>query len=356
MAKPAPSSEPRPPDVQKIVLGALILVFAVMFILWFSNFFLDKPILGFGEVEFFGRQAAPIAATAPMTWKLVPSLAPMAVAHTIAPPATASKIERLEQIEPGLFRVSYLSDSTVVYGLLGVPDKVPAPALVVCHPSDSPYTTGLHTRDTVKFLASNGVLAFAPDYRGWGPSGGQKGNEVRDVWNALASLRACPEARADRLGLIGFSMGGGVAARAAVADTGLALLILYYPQLLGTVEQLRAALRYGQVEPGSGQVAAVVDAGHRAQADAAEMEYVIRMISPIYHLRDFHGRVALFHGDKDEIVSPGQSDALYKELKAQGKDVSIKNYPELSHAFANSVENPSQADLLEVIKRFSAGQ
>jgi dienelactone hydrolase len=335
-----------------IALASLYFVLVVFW--WFNN--KNKPLFGVGAVEGFGRMNPPVAATAPMTWRLTPMLGSMAVHHVVSPPPASSAIEKLEKLEDGaagaaVWRVQYLSDSTVVYGILGLPSGGrPSPAVVVCHPSDTPYTTGYHTRDTVKRLAEMGVVAFAPDYRGWGPSSGARGNEVRDVWNALASLRKMPGVRLDRMGLIGFSMGGGIAARAAAGDTDLALLVLYYPQMLGSVDELISIERYGQAEPGQGALQQFLNEAAQAQADLQEKIYALRMISPIYHLRDLRGRVALFHGVKDNVVSVRQSEGLEKELKRLGKPVQFERIPELSHAFANSIENPSKAKFEAVIR------
>lgn len=341
--------------LQRGLLYALAGLYLVLVIFWWTNN-RNKPLFGLGAIEGFNRMPPPVAATGPMTWRITSQLGSMAVQHVISPAAVASRIEQLEKIEDGangssVYRVSYLSDSTVVYGLLGLPaGNNPRPAVVVCHPSDSPYQTGLHTRDTVKRLAELGVIAFAPDYRGWGPSGGSKGNEVRDVWNALASLRALPGVKLDRIGVIGYSMGGGIAARAAAGDTDLALLVLYYPQMFGSVDELISIQRYGQAEPGQGALRQFLNEADQAQADINEKIYALKMISPIYHLSDLRGRVVLFHGAKDNVVSIRQSEGMEKELKRLGKVVQFERYPELSHAFANSIENPSKAKFEAVIK------
>lgn len=352
-----PVSKPAATDLtptQKMLLMGLAAIYMILFILWWANN-RNKPILGIGAVEGFNRMPQPVAAEAPMTWRFAPSLAQLAVPHVIEPPAAASPITRLEKIADGangstLYRASYVSDSVTVFGVLGVPSRTPSPAVVVCHPSDSPYTTGLHTEDTVKWLAELGVMAFAPDYRGYGPSGGQRGNEVRDVWNALASLRADANVRPDKIGLIGYSMGGGIAATAAAADTNLALLVLYYAQMRGSVEELQSGVRYGQFDRGSGGVRELIREAHSAGADPAEMEYALRMISPIYHLREFSGRVVLFHGEEDQVVSIRQSQGLVSEFHRLDKPIKLYSYKGLSHAFANSIENKSKPDLEAVVR------
>lgn len=340
--------------LQKGLLGALAALYLILLIFWVANN-MNKPIFGVGAVEGFYRMAQPVAAEAPMTWVYAPGYAPLAVLHEINPQASVSKITVLEKLMSGangaeVYRASYLSDSVVVYGILGRPAVRPAPAIVVCHPSDSPYQTGLHTQDSVRFLAELGVIAFAPDYRGWGPSGGARGNEVRDVWNALATLRADPDVNATKIGLLGFSMGGGIAARAVAADTAIALLALYYPQMQGSLDELYGAMEFSQFDPGSQGIRRFIEEGKKAGADERELEYTLRMISPIYHLGGFKGRTALFHGAKDDIVSVRQSEALERELRAAGSTVGLWVYDEASHAFANSIENVSKQQLETVVR------
>lgn len=344
---------------EKAGVAILAITFAGLFVLWFSNYWLEAPILGIGEVENWGWHYRPVAAEAPMTWRITQGFIPMAVKKRIDPPAIPSAIRRIKAIESSpratLYLAEYLSDSQVVYGVLGVPSgQGPWPGAVVCHPSDDNYTSGFHTQDTIKFLAEMGVYAFSTDYRGWGKSEGGRGNEVRDVWNATASMRADPSVKPEKIALVGYSMGGGIAARAAAADTGVSLLVLYYAQMFGSIDELRAALSYGEIGPGQNGIRQLVSTARSAQCDQREMEYVIRMISPIYHLNRFKGAVAIFHGRQDNVVSMRQSEALYGELRKQGNDVSIKDYP-LSHAFANSIENPSKKDLEAVIQKHLLG-
>jgi dipeptidyl aminopeptidase/acylaminoacyl peptidase len=81
-----------------------------------------------------------------------------------------------------------------------------------------------------------------------------------------------------------------------------------------------------------------------------EMEYALKMISPIYHLRDFPGRVALFHGDQDEVISVKQSEGLSLEFGRLGRPIDFWREPNLKHAFANSIENPSRDRLAEIVR------
>ncbi|RMH57268.1 MAG: alpha/beta fold hydrolase [Candidatus Hydrogenedentota bacterium] len=344
------------PPWKVAALGAVALTYLTLFVLWLANV-LNHPILGIGAVEWFGRQPAPVAARGNMTWVLAPRLGNQAVKYRLDRPLSTTPFTILKtrsQSKDGsrVLEISYRSDSEKVYGILGVPaGDGPFPALVVCHPSDKPYTTGLHTEDTVKWLAENGILSVAPDYRGWGRSEGKRGNEVRDVLNALESLKRDERVDPKRLGLVGYSMGGGIALRASILDPSLKVTVLYYPQMFGSLEEFREIV--AGIDPGrasNGVKNLAVEASKR-RADKAEVEYIIRMISPIYHTEVVPGLVAVFHGENDNIVSIKQSRALVQERTRRKLPVEFHSYPMLGHAFANSIENPSREDFKAVLDR-----
>ncbi|MBL4889520.1 MAG: dienelactone hydrolase family protein [Candidatus Lindowbacteria bacterium] len=340
---------------QRMLLVGVAATYLVLFGAWFSNVWLGSPLLGMGDVEDFGRQYEATAAHADMTWRIAPGMGHMSVNHRINPPASASKITRVKQIEKGkssvVYLVKYESDSQTVYGVLGVPNgEGPWPTALLCHPSDDNYTSGFHTQDTVKHLSEMGVYSLSIDYRGWGKSEGSRGNEVRDVWNALATLRQDPNVVPSKIALIGYSMGGGIAARAAAADTNIAALVLFYAQMQGSIEELRNALEFGEVAPGSGGVVQIIQQAAQAGADKKEMEYLIKMISPIYHLRNLKAPVYLFHGERDAVVNVLQSEALQGERRNDGLPVELFLYNK-DHAFANSIENDSKRDFSDIIRK-----
>lgn len=116
----------------------------------------------------------------------------------------------------------------------------PRPAVVVVYGTrgmNAPF--GDSIRGFAKKLAASGCTALIPDYfKGTGTpaSTGGAGDLVvmaavppsRDTWVAtigdcLASAAARPDVRADRLGLLGFSLGGHVTLRAAKRPGGNAV-------------------------------------------------------------------------------------------------------------------------------------
>lgn len=77
-----------------------------------------------------------------------------------------------------------------------------------------------------------GVLAF--DFRGYGKSGGERGNvlpreQVSDIRNAVTWLQSAPEIDPDRIAVVGSSLGGSVAIMAAADDQRIKVCVAGCP-------------------------------------------------------------------------------------------------------------------------------
>src|SRR5258708_24846714 len=133
--------------------------------------------------------------------------------------------------------VSYKSGEETVSGFLARPEgKGPFPAVVVIQ-----EWWGLNdwVKDQARALAKEGYVALAVDlYRGKVAAQQEEAHQLmmgappdrilRDLKAALAFLRARAEVKKDRLGSIGWRMGGRWSLALAVADPGLAAVRAYY--------------------------------------------------------------------------------------------------------------------------------
>ena len=115
-------------------------------------------------------------------------------------------------------------DGPALDAVLEIPGsgEVPVPCIVICHPH--PLYGGDRHSNVVRALAEGalavGVAALSFDFRGVGASEGSHDGgrgERDDARAALAAAAAAPEVDASRIGLAGYSFGGGVAS-AVVAD------------------------------------------------------------------------------------------------------------------------------------------
>ncbi|MFQ5817940.1 MAG: dienelactone hydrolase family protein [Terriglobia bacterium] len=194
--------------------------------------------------------------------------------------------------------VSYASGDETVQGYLARPeDKGPFPAIVVIH-----EWWGLN--DQIKSLAEkfagNGYVALAVDlYRGRVATDRGEARElsrglprdraVRDLKAAVSYLRARRDVHGDRIGSIGWCMGGGYSLALALNQADLAAAVIYYG----------------------------------------------RLVTEAASLRRLNARVIGFFGEEDRGIPVASVRQFESQARALGKSVTVHIYPGASHAFAN---------------------
>lgn len=197
--------------------------------------------------------------------------------------------------------VQYKSGSETITGFLAVPaGKGPFPALVVIH-----EWWGLNdqTRAEARKFAELGYVALAVDlYRGHVATDRDEAHElsrglpedraVRDLLAAFDYLAARPDVRADRIGSIGWCMGGGYSLQLALNQPKLAATVIYYGRLV---------------------------------TDPATLK---KIKAPI---------LGLF-GEEDRGITPDSVREFEKALKKLNHPAEIHLYPGAGHAFANPTQ------------------
>lgn len=117
--------------------------------------------------------------------------------------------------------MTFFSEGLRLDGDLHSPGGGPAPALVVL--SGYQGLKGIHPARFARALVPAGFVCLAFDYRGFGASEGPRGRlvpqeQVEDARAAVAFLAAQPEVDPDRIGVLGWALGGGVAIAASADD------------------------------------------------------------------------------------------------------------------------------------------
>jgi carboxymethylenebutenolidase len=174
--------------------------------------------------------------------------------------------------------------------------------------------------------ASQGYVALAVDlYRGKVADNPDMAHElmrglpqdqgVRDLVAGVKYLEGRKDVKRDRIGAVGWCMGGGYALQLAIAEPGLKAV----------------AINYGALATDKDQLAKI------------------------------HAAVLGNFGGQDNGIPPDAVHAFEAAMKSLGKQVDVKIYPDAGHAF----ENPNNktgyrpedaADALGRIDRFLAGQ
>src|SRR3954451_3993633 len=199
--------------------------------------------------------------------------------------------------------VTYKSgDETVRGELYTPPGKGPFPALIVIH-----EWWGLNdwVKEQGSKLADQGYVALAVDlYRGKVAKTPDEAHEImrgvpedrakRDLHAAFQYLGSQSNVKKDRIGAIGWCMGGGYALDVALQESTLAAVVINYGHLATDTEALK------------------------------------KINAPI---------LGLF-GAQDRGITPDDVHKFEAALKQLGKKVEIKIYDDAGHAF----ENPNNKD------------
>ncbi|MGP0097106.1 MAG: dienelactone hydrolase family protein [Terriglobales bacterium] len=194
--------------------------------------------------------------------------------------------------------VSYKSGDETVHGILYSPaGKGPFPGLIVIH-----EYWGLNdwVKEQAGKLADQGYVALAIDlYRGKVADNPEMAHELmrgvpedrakRDLGAAYDYLASQANVKKDRMGAIGWCMGGGYALDVALEEPHLA--------------------------------AAVINYGHLA-TDPAELT---KINAPI---------LGLF-GGQDRGITPEDVKKFQEAMERLGKKIEVKIYPDAGHAFEN---------------------
>jgi carboxymethylenebutenolidase len=181
-----------------------------------------------------------------------------------------SQAAQVEPNDPAILthNVTYEGKAGPVSGYLVRPMKAGQyPGLIVIHEN-----RGLddHVRDVARRFAKEGYVALAPDFlsRQGGtmkanPKGGGLPNirelapsqgVVEDAEAGIRYLRVLPDVRRDRMGVVGFCWGGGMAFITATQIPQLKAVVVYYgasPSPLELVKDIQAPVlaNYGEKDP-----------------------------------------------------------------------------------------------------------
>jgi carboxymethylenebutenolidase len=209
---------------------------------------------------------------------------------------TAQSKLSLKSIGPQ--NVSFSSGTETVHGILYRPQGVgPFPAIVVIH-----EWWGLNdwVKQQAQMFAEHGYVTLAVDlYRGQVATDPEMAHElmralpqdrgVRYLSSGVAYLKTLKYVRADRIGAVGWCMGGGFAFQLAIAEPTLRAV----------------AINYGALD-----------------TDPAQ-------------LRKIHAAILGNFGAQDHGITPEDVQGFASAMQAIGHPVDVKEYPDAGHAFQN---------------------
>ena len=199
-------------------------------------------------------------------------------------------------------RISVPAGDINVPGILYLPaDRAACAAVIVLHGSDGFKTN--HEMIARK-LANEGFAALALTWFG-GTSSRLQWSEVRadDILQAVAFLEQLPAVDTDKLGLIGFSRGG-----------GLALI------LAALIPKTKAVVNYFGL---TAWKAGLEEFYHLPLNKSEPLDFIQKLSCPVLS----------FHGQKDTVVPVDNTIELDTACKKYGVDHRYILYPGVNHSF-----------------------
>lgn len=247
------------------------------------------------------------------------------------------------------FYINYPSDGLTITGVMQVPHgQGPFPVIILNHGyiSRDRYWAGADTWRAAAFFNRRGYLTIAPDFRSWG--GSDTGNNffrtgaVIDTLNLVSSLPSIPQADADRVGMWGHSMGGGITTKVIAIDPRLKAAVLYAP-LSAYDSEVMAHFGPGCIPASWPKLAEICSDADvlvdsiapdllLAYADAVENPLLLSELSPINYFELVVAPVQIHVGEADTTTPPEWSAAIYQALRAAGKEAEYYTYPGQGHA------------------------
>lgn len=262
------------------------------------------------------------------------------------------------------YLVSYLSEGLRIDAYMTVPfGEKPTtgwPVVVFNHGYIPPEVY----RPTERYIAYTdafaraGYILLRPDYRGHADSEGESTSAYGDpaytidVLNALASIKAYPDADPDRIGMWGHSMGGYITARAMVVRDDIKAGVIW-AGVVGTYADLLE--NWTRRNP----VPVTIPRRARRWRDDLMNEFGTPEENPDFwasisanaYMADLSGPVQLHHGTNDGDVPLLFSERLYTDIIVADRYAEFYTYPGDDHNIATSFSTAMQRSV-EFMDRF----
>ena len=237
--------------------------------------------------------------------------------------------------------ITYRSGVLTISGIMNVPKGAgPFSVLFLNHGYIDPeiYTNGRGLKREQDYLARQGYIVIHSDYRNHAQSDKEadpgrpdlRFGYAEDVICAVKSFQAAGYFYADaqNVGMLGHSMGGGVAEIIAVAQPDLAdAFVLFAPVSADQVDNYE---KWTRNDP-ERQIITEMQLGTpennpRLWQEASPINYFDRVNTPII----FH------HGTADDSCALEWSQRAAEKLRAEGKEATLYSYPGEPHEFIDA--------------------
>jgi len=158
--------------------------------------------------------------------------------------------------------------------------------------------------------------------------------EVKDSEAALQFLRAQQGVDFNRLGVLGFSLGGVVASYLSARVDELKSAAFWAP-----VADLSALLANILGDTPMPPPEMIQDYEHNGMLLSKQFLLEIPGLNPVKELARFRGDVLLIHGSDDTVVDPEHSRMYYSELESRKAETRMEIISGANHGFATRAQS-----------------
>jgi len=242
--------------------------------------------------------------------------------------------------EPVIFK----SDGEDIYGVMhrpankkrrrGILSKTPA--VVFCHGfAGNKIEAHRIFVKMARALEKKGIVSLRFDFRGCGDSSGDFKDttvmdEVEDTDRAINFIKRQPGIDRTKIGIIGLSLGGAVAAYAASRHKEVKALVLWAPaaDLVEEAEQIRS-------ENGVQEIKKLKAVDYYGTLLGRPFIKQIPRVQPLLAIKKYRGAALIIQGTRDDSVPLGHSLGFYRAMKKNGLSVERVLIKGANHVFSS---------------------
>lgn len=275
----------------------------------------------------------------------------MLLASTCALAASAALAETVTE-------VTVMNGARAVPATVVVPDgEGPFPAVVMNHGHGGGRQEGGGFGKLASALAEAGIMSIRMDFPGTGDSKepfteGTLTNMISDSNASLVFMLANFPADPNKLGILGYSMGGRIALTIAQspgnpykavgllapsANPGKGLLLFFAGGSEAEYERL-----YAEASTDKGYADYTTQYGQQQQLSKAWFDEMLAS-SPLDGISAYKGAMLVVHGDKDTVITPEENQAVVAAYPA----ASIVTVPEADHGYGFYSDQPEVTKLVQ---------
>lgn len=210
----------------------------------------------------------------------------------------------------------------------------PFPTIIV-HPGRG--ETIFELRGILSVLADNGYVAVAAGYQRRKQDSYDKTLlpwcTLADARHVIDAVRLNPLVDGDRIGTLGFSLGGAHSLLLAAGSEQVKTAVVYYPMsdFPAWIEEKRKTNIFWRMMMGLWKSQFEAD---RPPDTTQSMEELLAFYSPINYTQKINIPLLIIHGDKDRTTPLAHSVDLNQQLKAAGNEqTSLMVMNDAAHAF-----------------------